>query len=112
MATIRPALSGLWAKVDRPGVRAFLLSMVALSIALVLALYSGAAAQLGNLFLASASALTALLVAANLAAFLIELDQGRGAGLDAFLDQLANDVQDHGLFVGGLGAGRCDRHSL
>jgi uncharacterized protein (DUF58 family) len=64
MATIRPALSGLWAKADRPGVRAFLLSMVALSIALVLALYSGAAAQLGNLFLASASALTALLVAA------------------------------------------------
>jgi uncharacterized protein (DUF58 family) len=64
MATIRPAISGLWAKADRPGVRAFLLSMVALSIALVLALYSGAAAQLGNLFLASASALTALLVAA------------------------------------------------
>jgi uncharacterized protein (DUF58 family) len=63
MAMIRPALSGLWAKADRPGVRAFLLSMVALSIALVLALYSGAAAQLGNLFLASASALTALLVA-------------------------------------------------
>jgi len=29
--------------------------------------------------------LTALLVAANLAAFLIELDQGRGAGLDAFV---------------------------
>jgi uncharacterized protein (DUF58 family) len=64
MATIRPVLSGLWAKADRPGVRAFLLSMVALSIALVLALYSGAAAQLGNLFLASTSALTALLVAA------------------------------------------------
>src|SRR5580704_7311961 len=64
MATIRPALSVLWAKADRPGVRAFLLSMVALSIALVLALYSGAAAQLGNLFLASSSALAALLVAA------------------------------------------------
>jgi uncharacterized protein (DUF58 family) len=64
MATIRPAISGLWAKADRPGVRAFLLSMVALSIALVLALYSGAAAQLGSLVLASASALTALLVAA------------------------------------------------
>jgi uncharacterized protein (DUF58 family) len=64
MATIRPALSGLWAKADRPGIRAFLLSMVALSIALVLALYSSASAQLGNLFLASVSALTALLVAA------------------------------------------------
>src|SRR5277367_5099375 len=64
MSTIKPALSQLWAKADRSAVRAFLLSMVALGIALVLALYSGAAAQLGNLFLASASALTALAVAA------------------------------------------------
>src|SRR5271167_4282149 len=57
-------LSNLFSKVDRPSVRAFLLSMAALSIALVLALYSGAAAQLGSILLASASALTALLVAA------------------------------------------------
>jgi len=64
MSTSKPALSQLWAKADRPGIRAFFLSMLALGIALVLALYSGAAAQLGNLFLASASALTALLVAA------------------------------------------------
>ena len=63
MATITSTINALLAKSDRPGVRAFLLSMVALTIALVLALYSGAAAQLGNLFLASASALTALLVA-------------------------------------------------
>jgi uncharacterized protein (DUF58 family) len=63
MSTIKPALSQLWAKADRPGIRAFFLSMLALGIALILALYSGAAAQLGNLFLASASALTALLVA-------------------------------------------------
>jgi uncharacterized protein (DUF58 family) len=71
MATITSTLQSLWAKSDRPGVRAFLLSMVALSIALVLALYSGAAAQLGNLFLASASALTALLVAAWVAVTLV-----------------------------------------
>ena len=64
MATITSTINELLAKSDRPAVRAFLLSMVALTIALVLALYSGAAAQLGNLFLASASALTALLVAA------------------------------------------------
>src|SRR5215469_12355364 len=64
MATITSTLQSLWAKSDRPGVRAFLLSMVALTIALVLALYSGAAAQLGNLFLASASALAALCIAA------------------------------------------------
>jgi uncharacterized protein (DUF58 family) len=55
--------SQLWAKADRPSVRAFFLAMAALSIALVLALYSGAAAQLGNVPLASASALIALLVA-------------------------------------------------
>lgn len=64
MSTLKPAFAHLWAKADKPGIRAFFLSMFALTIALVLALYSGAAAQLGNLFLASASALTALLVAA------------------------------------------------
>jgi uncharacterized protein (DUF58 family) len=57
-------LNALLARVDRPGVRAFFLSITALSVALVLALYSGAAAQLGNVALASASALIALLVAA------------------------------------------------
>jgi uncharacterized protein (DUF58 family) len=58
------SISQAWAKADRPSVRAFFLSMAALSVALVLALYSGAASQLGNVMLASASALTALLVAA------------------------------------------------
>jgi uncharacterized protein (DUF58 family) len=71
MATITSTLQSLWAKSDRPGVRAFFLSMAALTIALVLALYSGAAARLGNLFLASASALTALLVAAWVAVTLV-----------------------------------------
>jgi uncharacterized protein (DUF58 family) len=56
--------SSLIAKADRPSVRAFFLAMAALTIALILALYSGAAAQLGSILLASASALTALLVAA------------------------------------------------
>ena len=53
----------LWAKADRPGVRAFFLSLAALGVALVLALYSGAAAELGRLRLAAISAFTALLVA-------------------------------------------------
>jgi uncharacterized protein (DUF58 family) len=53
----------LWAKADRPGVRAFFLSLAALAVALVLALYSGAAAELGRLRLAAISAFTALLVA-------------------------------------------------
>ena len=56
-------VANLWAKADRPGVRAFFLSLAALAVALVLALYSGAAAELGRLRLASISALAALLVA-------------------------------------------------
>jgi len=54
----------MWAKADRPGVRAFFLAMAALSIALLLALYSGAAGELGHFGLSVASSLTALLVAA------------------------------------------------
>jgi len=56
-------LAQLWAKADRPAVRAFLLSMVALSAALLLALYSGVAAELGQVISASASALIALAIA-------------------------------------------------
>lgn len=54
----------LWAKADRPGVRAFFLSMIALSVALLFALYSGAAAEAGQVAVATAAALAALLVAA------------------------------------------------
>jgi uncharacterized protein (DUF58 family) len=61
--SVTSTVANLWAKADHPGVRAFLLSMAALTVALVLALYSGAAAELGRLRLASISALTALLVA-------------------------------------------------
>src|SRR5271157_4108129 len=64
MPSLSTTFANLLAKSDRPAVRAFFLSMAALTVALILALYSGAAAQLGNLFLASASALTALVVAA------------------------------------------------
>ncbi len=64
-------LSQLWAKADRPAIRAFFLSMAALTVALILALYSGAAARLGNVALASASALAALLVAAWVAVTLV-----------------------------------------
>jgi uncharacterized protein (DUF58 family) len=56
-------LAQLWAKADRPGVRAFFLSIAALSAALVLALYSGAAAEFGHRGLASTSALIALAIA-------------------------------------------------
>jgi uncharacterized protein (DUF58 family) len=63
MSAARSTIAQLWAKADHPSVRAFLLSMVALSAALVLALYSGAAAELGQVGLASTSALVALAVA-------------------------------------------------
>ena len=68
---LRTSLTNFWEKADRPGVRAFLLSMASLSVALVLALYSGAAARLGHLALASASALSALLVAGWVAVTLV-----------------------------------------
>jgi uncharacterized protein (DUF58 family) len=63
MSAAKSTLGQLWAKADRPGVRAFVLSMFALSAALLLALYSGAAAELGQVGLASTSALIALAVA-------------------------------------------------
>jgi uncharacterized protein (DUF58 family) len=56
-------LSQLWAKTDTPGVRAFFLSILALGVALLLAVYSGAAAELGNIGLAASSALLALAIA-------------------------------------------------
>jgi uncharacterized protein (DUF58 family) len=67
------SLANLWAKADRPGVRAFFLSISALAVALVLALYSGAAAELGRLRLATVSALIALLVAGWVAVTLVPI---------------------------------------
>ena len=71
MRSLTSTLSTLLVKSDRPSVRAFFLSMAALTVALILALYSGAAAQLGSVLLASASAITALLVAAWVAITLV-----------------------------------------
>ena len=67
----RRALSNTSEKADRPGVRAFFLAMAALTVALVLALYSGAAARTGNLALASTTALAALVVAGWVAVTLV-----------------------------------------
>ncbi|HYL86583.1 MAG TPA: hypothetical protein VE263_20330, partial [Candidatus Angelobacter sp.] len=67
----KTTLGELWAKADRPGVRAFFLSIAALSAALLLALYSGAAAELGQLALASTSALAALAIAGWVAVTLV-----------------------------------------
>ncbi len=71
MRIAKSTVAHLWAKADGSSVRAFFLAMAALTVALLLALYSGAAAQIGQLGLASASALTALLVAAWVAITLV-----------------------------------------
>jgi len=63
MTPISSTVAQLWAKADRPGVRAFFISIFALSVALLFALYSGAAAELGHVGLSIASALAALVVA-------------------------------------------------
>lgn len=54
----------LWAKADRSAVRAFFVSIAALTVALLLALYSGSASELGHMAVAIVSALGALLLAA------------------------------------------------
>src|SRR5712692_1747196 len=71
MQQTNSTIAQLWAKAGRPGVRAFVLSMTALTVALLLAIYSGAAAELGHLILASTSALGALAVAAWVAITLV-----------------------------------------
>jgi uncharacterized protein (DUF58 family) len=64
-------LAQLWAKADHRAVRAFFLSILALGIALLLAVYSGAAAELGNLGVAASSALFALAIAGWVAVTLV-----------------------------------------
>ena len=64
-------IAQLWAKADRPAIRAFFLSISALTVALLLALYSGAAAELGNVALSATCALLALAVAGWVAVTLV-----------------------------------------
>jgi uncharacterized protein (DUF58 family) len=64
-------LAELWTRADKPGVRAFFLSVTALGAALLLAVYSSAAAELGNVGLAAGSALLALAIAGWVAVTLL-----------------------------------------
>ena len=68
---LRSTTAQLWAKADRSAVRAFFVSIAALTVALLLALYSGSAGEMGHLALATASGLSALLVAAWVAITLV-----------------------------------------
>src|SRR3989442_7869757 len=52
-----------WRKLDQPGWRSFGIAMLALAVALLLALYSGVAAETGNLWLVGVPALAALALA-------------------------------------------------
>jgi len=61
--SVLPSIARLWARADRSAVRAFFLSITALAAALLLALYSGAAAELGQIALATTSAVAALVIA-------------------------------------------------
>jgi uncharacterized protein (DUF58 family) len=70
---VNSTIAQLWAKADRPGVRAFFLSIAALCVALLLALYSGAAAEVGHRGLSIAAALAALLVAAWVAITMVPI---------------------------------------
>jgi uncharacterized protein (DUF58 family) len=70
---INSTIAELWARADRPGVRAFFLSIAALGVALLLALYSGAAAEIGHAGLSIAAALAALVVAAWVAVTLVPI---------------------------------------
>src|SRR5438552_721769 len=63
MSAVKSTIARLWAKADRSAVRAFFLSMTALTAALLLALYSGAAAELGQIAVAATSAVIALVIA-------------------------------------------------
>jgi uncharacterized protein (DUF58 family) len=70
---VNSTIAQLWAKADRPGVRAFFLSIAALGVALLLALYSGAAAEVGHRGLSIAAALAALLVAGWVAVTMVPI---------------------------------------
>jgi uncharacterized protein (DUF58 family) len=71
MPPIASTFAQLWAKADRPSIRAFFFSIAALGVALLLAVYSGAAAELGNLGVAASSALFALAIAGWVAVTLV-----------------------------------------
>ena len=66
-------MTQIWAKADRPGVRAFFLSIAALTVALLLALYSGAAAESGNRIVAGIAGLSSLVLAGWVAITLVPI---------------------------------------
>ncbi len=97
-----PLLARWWNSLDRPGWRSFLIAMAALALALLLALYSGAAAESGNLWVAGAAALAALALAGWVAVTIVPV-LARRTTLRWFAHRIEYKVTREGwLYIAGV----------
>jgi uncharacterized protein (DUF58 family) len=95
-------LAKLWARMDSPGVRAFFLAMAALTVALLLALYSGAAAEMGHVAVAGISALSSLVLAGWVAVTLVPV-LARRTPLRWFAYKMEYKLTREGwIYIGGV----------
>ena len=93
---------GPLSKFDRPGWRSFAIAMAALGVAMLLALYSGAAAETGRLWLAGASALAALALAGWVAVTIVPV-LARRTPLRWFAYQIHYKLTREGaVYIGGV----------
>jgi len=91
-----------WRKLDQPGWRSFGIAMLALAVALLLALYSGVAAETGNLWLVGVPALAALALAGWVALTIVPV-LARRTPLRWFAYHIDYKVTREGLvFLGGI----------
>ena len=97
-----PLLARWWNSLDHPGWRSFLIAMAALALALLLALYSGAAAESGNLWVAGAAALAALALAGWVAVTIVPV-LARRTTLRWFAHRIEYKVTREGwLYIAGV----------
>lgn len=95
-------LAKLRARIDSPGVRAFFLAMAALTVALLLALYSGAAAETGHVAVAGISALSSLVLAGWVAVTLVPV-LARRTPLRWFAYKMEYKLTREGwIYIGGV----------
>jgi uncharacterized protein (DUF58 family) len=98
----QPLLARWWNGLDGPGWRSFLIAMAALALALLLALYSGAAAESGRLWLAGAAALAALALAGWVAVTIVPV-LARRTTLRWFAHRIEYKVTREGwLYIAGV----------
>ena len=97
-----PLLARWWSSLDHPGWRNFLIAMAALALALLLALYSGAAAESGRVWLAGAAALGALALAGWVAVTIVPV-LARRTTLRWFTHRIEYKVTREGwLYIAGV----------